>query len=286
MVKLGGSLSETGELKRWLALIARASRPVIVVPGGGAFADAVRRAQAETRFSDAAAHRMAILAMHQTGLMLIAMQPRLIGVETRAQMRAALHAGRIAVWLPLRMCDRDELDPCRIGRSRPMALRRNSRGDAESLRGMSDQVALLRLHHVHRSSRTGRHRRSAIRGHRHTRWAYLARHWPRRGAQAGRCAGHRRSQSQRCRKACATPPARGRSTRPPHHAIARTPWHKLRSERRLSTRRSNRGVPAMAENLLFLTGKLAEDRLTEMVQCLDFPAGSWRSPTSTSKSPR
>ena len=31
----------------------------------------------------------------------------------------------------------------------------------------------------------------------------------------------------------------------------------------------------MAENLLFLTGKLAEDRLTEMVQCLDFPAGSW-----------
>ena len=111
VVKLGGSLSETGELKRWLALIARASRPVIVVPGGGAFADAVRRAQAETRFSDAAAHRMAILAMHQTGLMLIAMQPRLIGVETRAQMRAALHAGRIAVWLPLRMCDRDDSIP-------------------------------------------------------------------------------------------------------------------------------------------------------------------------------
>src|SRR6476659_10198488 len=140
---------------------------------------------------------------------------------------------------------------------------------------MSDQVALLRLHHVHRSSRTGRHRRSAIRGHRHTRWAYLARHWPGRGAQAGRCAGHRRSQSHRCRKACATPPARDRSTRPPHHAIARAPWHKLRSERCLSTRRSNRGGPAMAENLLFLTGKLAEDRLTEMVQCLDFPAGSW-----------
>ena len=48
VVKLGGSLSETGELKRWLALITRARRPLIVVPGGGAFADAVRRAPAET----------------------------------------------------------------------------------------------------------------------------------------------------------------------------------------------------------------------------------------------
>ena len=178
--------------------------------------------------SDAAAHRMAILAMHQTGLMLIAMQPRLIGVETRAQMRAALQAGRIPVWLPLRMCDRDNSIPQDWSITSD-GLAAQIAGDSESLRGMSDQVALLRLHHVHRSSRTGRHRRSAIRGHRLTRWAYLARHWPRRGAQAGRCAGHRRSQSHRCRKACATPPARGRSTRPPHHAIARAPWHKLRS---------------------------------------------------------
>lgn len=111
VVKLGGSLGEGSELKRWARIVARASRPVVVVPGGGAFADAVRQMQGRHRFCDAAAHRMAILAMHQTALMLIALEPRLVPAETVAEMRAAWAGARIPVWLPLRMVDRDRAIP-------------------------------------------------------------------------------------------------------------------------------------------------------------------------------
>lgn len=106
-MKLGGSLGAGDALKRWVRVVARATRPVVIVPGGGGFADAVRSAQAQHRFADAAAHRMAILAMHQTGLMLIALAPRLIAAESAGEMRAAWAQGRIPVWLPLRMADRD-----------------------------------------------------------------------------------------------------------------------------------------------------------------------------------
>ena len=111
VVKLGGSLARSVELKRWARLISRATRPVIVVPGGGSFANAVREAQSVHRFDDAVAHRMAILAMHQTGLMLIGLEKRLIACESVAQMRAALAVGRIPVWLPLSMADRDGAIP-------------------------------------------------------------------------------------------------------------------------------------------------------------------------------
>ncbi len=111
VVKLGGSLAEGDDLKRWLRIVARATRPVVVVPGGGTFADAVRTEQLRHRFADAAAHRMAILAMHQTALMLMAMSARLVAAETVAEMRAAWAQGRVPVWLPLRMCDRDAAIP-------------------------------------------------------------------------------------------------------------------------------------------------------------------------------
>jgi 5-(aminomethyl)-3-furanmethanol phosphate kinase len=91
-----------------LELVGRARASVVVVPGGGAFADAVRRAQADFDFSDAEAHRMALLAMHQTGLMMAALHPRFAPVETLAEMRKVIDAGRIPVWLPCKMTERDK----------------------------------------------------------------------------------------------------------------------------------------------------------------------------------
>lgn len=111
VVKLGGSLGASGSLERWLAILVRARRPVVIVPGGGAFANAVRQAQVSHRFNDATAHRMAILAMEQTGLMLIALQPRLVAARSAAEIRTALEAGRIPVWMPLAMADRDHAIP-------------------------------------------------------------------------------------------------------------------------------------------------------------------------------
>ncbi len=80
---------------------------MVVVPGGGAFADAVRRAQSDFGFSEVAAHHMALLAMHQMGLMLAALQPRLQPVETLASLKRVAAGKRIPVWLPLKLVERD-----------------------------------------------------------------------------------------------------------------------------------------------------------------------------------
>ena len=111
ILKLGGSLHDALELGAWLKAVATVRGPPrILVPGGGAFADAVRAAQADMGFHDLAAHRMAILAMQQYGLALQAKEPRLVLAESEAQLRA-VSAGRGAVWLPwlLAGCD-DAID--------------------------------------------------------------------------------------------------------------------------------------------------------------------------------
>jgi 5-(aminomethyl)-3-furanmethanol phosphate kinase len=107
VVKLGGSLAESMRLPAILELVGNARAPVVIVPGGGAFADAVRRAQADFEFSDAAAHRMALLAMHQTGLMMASLNPRLKPVETLAGLKRMLGSTQIPIWLPLRLALRD-----------------------------------------------------------------------------------------------------------------------------------------------------------------------------------
>jgi aspartokinase-like uncharacterized kinase len=112
VVKIGGSLVETGRLREILAIVARAQRPTVIVPGGGPFADVVRKAQAEFGFSDEAAHRMALLAMHQTALLMTEIQPKLVAAETLAAMRDTWKARRVAVWMPAKLCERDKRIPC------------------------------------------------------------------------------------------------------------------------------------------------------------------------------
>lgn len=107
VVKLGGSLAESGRLPSILNLTGRARVPIVIVPGGGAFADAVRRAQAVFHFSDAVAHQMALLAMHQTGMMLTALHSRLVPFETLAGLRRAIARDQIPVWLPMKLAQRD-----------------------------------------------------------------------------------------------------------------------------------------------------------------------------------
>jgi aspartokinase-like uncharacterized kinase len=99
VVKLGGSLGGSDALRAWLDLLADAPGPPrVVVPGGGIFADAVRDAQVRWRFDDRTAHRLAILAMRQTGLLLAALAPRLRPSGTDDVAEAAAAYGT-AVWL-------------------------------------------------------------------------------------------------------------------------------------------------------------------------------------------
>ncbi|WP_273151132.1 delta 1-pyrroline-5-carboxylate synthetase [Methylophaga thiooxydans] len=102
IIKLGGSLFHTPELRQWLELLDEASQqePVIIVPGGGPFADEVRHAQRLHRFSDGTAHHMAILAMTQFGLLLADLAPNSIPFYYPNQ-QDPLENG-LHVWLPER----------------------------------------------------------------------------------------------------------------------------------------------------------------------------------------
>jgi aspartokinase-like uncharacterized kinase len=102
IVKLGGSLAHDARLPRWLQMLAElGGGRVLVVPGGAAFADAVRAAQAHWKFDDLTAHNMAVLAMAQTAHLFHALEPRLVLVSDEADIRRALHAGQTALWMPL-----------------------------------------------------------------------------------------------------------------------------------------------------------------------------------------
>ena len=104
VVKIGGSLASSPDLAPWLAAVAGpAQTPVVVVPGGGPFADLVRQAQLRHGFDDAQAHRMAVLAMEQFGLMLCALEPRLVPAATVGHMRAARARGAVPVWMAATM---------------------------------------------------------------------------------------------------------------------------------------------------------------------------------------
>ncbi|MGI2325992.1 MULTISPECIES: amino acid kinase family protein [Methylococcus] len=98
VVKLGGSLGRSPRLTDWLRTLK--SSGVAIVPGGGEFADTVRRTQARLGFSDEAAHAMAILAMAQYGLMLKGLEPVLETTRNPAALRTILEEGKSAIWLP------------------------------------------------------------------------------------------------------------------------------------------------------------------------------------------
>ncbi|NLP62759.1 aspartate kinase [Paraburkholderia sacchari] len=101
VVKIGGSLSRDPLLQTWLReLNELGGGRVVIVPGGGGFADQVREHQAVWRFDDLAAHNMAVLAMAQHALMMQGLCRRLVVAATEPQIRQALHAGRTAVWAP------------------------------------------------------------------------------------------------------------------------------------------------------------------------------------------
>jgi aspartokinase-like uncharacterized kinase len=80
VVKVGGGLLRDDGLDglrngcREAAAVAE-RRPVLVVPGGGPFADAVRAVDAEVGLADAVAHALALRAMDQLGVLLAPLLP-------------------------------------------------------------------------------------------------------------------------------------------------------------------------------------------------------------------
>ena len=104
VVKLGGSLCNDPRLATWLdTLVEFGKGQVVIVPGGGPYADAVRTQQQHWKFSDELAHRMAVLAMDQFALQLKGINPLLVVTPTHAAIATALANNHVAVWLPSEM---------------------------------------------------------------------------------------------------------------------------------------------------------------------------------------
>ena len=79
IVKLGGSLIGSPALKGWLdKLVQFGDGKVVIVPGGGLFADAVRNAQSKTGINDETAHQMALVAMDQYAALMAGLNPKLV----------------------------------------------------------------------------------------------------------------------------------------------------------------------------------------------------------------
>ena len=105
VVKLGGSQAFSPTLLRWLHAIADAAGDVVIVPGGGPFAEAVRAAQPRMGFDDRAAHVMALHAMAQFGIALasIGADFGLVHTGEYGGIGLALAGQKIPVWSPLVM---------------------------------------------------------------------------------------------------------------------------------------------------------------------------------------
>ena len=109
VVKIGGSLLGSSELERWLQIFAQYSDGnVIIVPGGGVFADAVRESQRLSSISDSCAHRLAVLAMDQYGLLLANLNPLLATANSELEIAERTWQHRAIVWLPSKMVFADD----------------------------------------------------------------------------------------------------------------------------------------------------------------------------------
>ncbi len=103
VVKLGGSYAFSSALKSWIDAVAACAGRVVVVPGGGPFAETVRVVQPKMGFDDRAAHEMALLAMEQYGCALASLGAGWRLAASAAAIRDVLREGGVPVWSPTPM---------------------------------------------------------------------------------------------------------------------------------------------------------------------------------------
>ena len=102
VVKVGGSLLKASSLDAVLEVIRDVARQrrMLIVPGGGPFADAVRDVDRRMHLADEAAHWMAILAMDQYAHLIGSRLPGAVVVHRAEAIAAALDEGTLPVIAP------------------------------------------------------------------------------------------------------------------------------------------------------------------------------------------
>ena len=102
VLKLGGSLLSSPVLLQYLQLACEQGQgQLIIVPGGGVFAEQVRVTQKQWQYNDKTAHAMAILAMQQMALLFQGVCAELVLVDKVATIPMALQRQQVVVWSPL-----------------------------------------------------------------------------------------------------------------------------------------------------------------------------------------
>jgi aspartokinase-like uncharacterized kinase len=105
VIKVGGALMRDPAAfacaAAGLGQLRRDAR-VVLVPGGGPFADAVRDADRKLGLGNDAAHWMAVMAMDQYAHVLGARIPRAVVIRNPRRVTAAHSAGRVPVLAPYR----------------------------------------------------------------------------------------------------------------------------------------------------------------------------------------
>ncbi len=102
VLKIGGSLSRGNGLRPLCREISRLSEhySLLVVPGGGDFAEQVREAERQYHIADIAAHCMALLAMDQYGYLLNQLiEGSLLTADFNSACKSA-ESGRAVILLP------------------------------------------------------------------------------------------------------------------------------------------------------------------------------------------
>jgi aspartokinase-like uncharacterized kinase len=111
VIKIGGSLAEDPERLR--ALCAKLGEfakkyAIIVVPGGGRFADVVRDFGQRFTLSSMVSHRMAILGMDQFGLLLCQIIPDSCATYLLSDAKQLSEIGVVPVFLPSRLMFKED----------------------------------------------------------------------------------------------------------------------------------------------------------------------------------
>lgn len=113
VIKIGGRLGRGEHLRPLCGRVAAlgSRHRLLVVPGGGVFADLVRQCDAQFGLSDTAAHWMAILAMDQFGCLLADFIPESATARSFEEAEKLSEAGRVPVLLPFDLLRRTDALP-------------------------------------------------------------------------------------------------------------------------------------------------------------------------------
>ena len=106
VIKVGGSLAVDSDVLRGLCVeLSRVAErfKVVVVPGGGEFADMVRDVDEQYGLAAGTSHRMALLGMDQFGLLLSELIPNSRVASSLSVISGLGSSGRVAVLLPARL---------------------------------------------------------------------------------------------------------------------------------------------------------------------------------------